>query len=799
MPPRGRRGLENSYAAANGARGGYGARPRKNARGKGNGDDDEDITRIGGRMGELARANARAKAAAVAAPTPTTTAVAAATSVTTMTKEKACDGERVRGVKVVYSPGGRSSLVAVTEDDDAASTPAVAAATARSTTVEHRKDDAASASAAAAQKTPANQKRSAASSFSNGFQRRAAVPPRPIEDLNAHRQGSQLWRAGSLSVDSQRELGVRLCDELKKFNHGVTYEANMTQLLKSVFSASDNISPPSVLEFSTWLLRQPIFSVDLVGATDIHSFLQKAACDPSVCWWTNDSFTAPLDGNMLSWLSTDWNLLTIASKVLRSSDEDVLTACAQALQRGGPTALSRSSFLGRLVHARQIYLWLLYPTWESEAKGRIVYPYVGETISPLGRAHQHGEALFKPTAAPSKRQRGHEIAVAQMNNDDNNLFGDDMYQTWRALRDHACECGMWVHLSIGQLTRETYEIVGSSYAKWIKNRFNRDPEVLEVSRVLGAVGFFREMCDTVLLNSLHHHEHNPRGLNHSQPGLRSTSWQSNATSPVDKLQVLDRLMASYVSAREELRDRVKTDVENGVDERVAQRRAVVYWMRSHTVFDAPDGHTVHGDALVEDYNKMVSHSKIGKQVTKQEAVMNVQILKRDGSPAKEYEFRGVWTECNPIKAAVRYRKIRFQNKEEREKLRALATEPQFANFIEELGYKQIFDVQGGSYLLPEFSVRDPLMYEEKGGSYERLSKSCHKLFVINALCEAASGEDALLRITFTYPHDGASEIDTPPSFAERLKELIEQNQINEHDDVETSQGGKGDETNSEQQ
>ena len=67
------------------------------------------------------------------------------------------------------------------------------------------------------------------------------------------------------------------------------------------------------------------------------------------------------------------------------------------------------------------------------------------------------------------------------------------------------------------------------------------------------------------------------------------------------------------------------------------------------------------------------------------------------------------------------------------------------------------------------------MYEDKGGSPDQLSKSGHKLFAVNALHEASSGENPVLSVTFTYlgedePSPGETTVVAvkPTSFATRL-------------------------------
>ena len=107
-----RRGWENSNARSNRARG-YGARPRAFKRGRASDDEDEIQGGVAGRWRELARADARARA---------TEAAMAMTAAEASRRDDDETGERVRGVRVVYSPGGTPRLEAVT-------TPAVPAVT----------------------------------------------------------------------------------------------------------------------------------------------------------------------------------------------------------------------------------------------------------------------------------------------------------------------------------------------------------------------------------------------------------------------------------------------------------------------------------------------------------------------------------------------------------------------------------------------------------------------------------------------------------------------------------------------
>lgn len=65
-------------------------------------------------------------------------------------------------------------------------------------------------------------------------------------------------------------------------------------------------------------------------------------------------------------------------------------------------------------------------------------------------------------------------------------------------------------------------------------------------------------------------------------------------------------------------------------------------------------------------------------------------------------------------------------------------------------------------------------------SQSQLSKSGHKLFAVNALHEASSGENPVLSVTFTYsgedePSPGETTVVAvkPTSFATRLMELLD--------------------------
>jgi len=103
-----RRGWENSNARSNRARG-YGARPRAFKRGRASDDEDEIHGGVAGRWRELALADARARAMEAAM------AMTAAEAVRTPSRrDDDKTGERVSGVRVVYSPGGTPRLEAVT-------------------------------------------------------------------------------------------------------------------------------------------------------------------------------------------------------------------------------------------------------------------------------------------------------------------------------------------------------------------------------------------------------------------------------------------------------------------------------------------------------------------------------------------------------------------------------------------------------------------------------------------------------------------------------------------------------------
>ena len=641
---------------------------------------------------------------------------------------------------------------------------------------------------------------------SSAQQKLRGAPTRPTDVLAAQRDLSDAWCSSSLSGKHQEKaLAQFMCSSSSSEaggGHGVTFRDNVTKLLGHVFGGA-TLVPFKTEEFIDWLFAQPVFSSTLVSAGLDNDLKNVNFGDPSVSWWTEEhGFTAPLTAHEAAWLNAPTNLVNLARDIVgRSTSKTAFEAeCVEDIEMRGagdrrgderdqrderdqPVArcsLDPRTFAGRLLRARNTYLWRI-ATEQLDDPHR----YVGESMAPTSRADDHCSSLFG--AASTNTQRGHELAKTQIMNA-NNLDLADV--SWRLNRNVACAVGIFSHFSFGMITRETYEQVGNAYLAW-NEKLNRKPRILEIARVLGAIGYVREMIDTALINSLHNERSNPKGCNFSQPGLPIRHGKKKERDVLTALgqTVIERCMQTYCE-NQHLEQTVAEFVAKGEEIHMARRKAVARYMREHTpaqeILNGADAFTMHGAPIDNDHSRIMAKTHTGIQNEERNVQLTVEVLEKEEVIAATLVFHGKWSDEAPVKGAA-YRLLRFQNKRERENLGKLANTEPLKTFLIESGYFAAFapPPEDSAYPLghdfrlhwsASVSFFDRVRHRN-GHVKQDTPGGAHIITVNNALGAALAHDPPLVRVSVEF-RERANERDadagetTRDTFLEVLLELI---------------------------
>ena len=289
--------------------------------------------------------------------------------------------------------------------------------------------------------------------------------------------------------------------------HGV----RMGQIMAEVF-ARVGTKRLNREQFVEWLISSaPAFQSAQVGGATRYFVLRK----------NGTKYSSPLTIEQSGFARDRNSLLYAATDALQASDDELNLALREF------TSKSMTKGALRMHQGRAVYQYQLSipvgntDTQEKDkAKEFIEMVYVGESTDVEARINTHMDHIFEPvdeTTGATHAQKGHLMAQAAIAGADSPTEVKFKAKCLIALDEHSAL------------------LLAKSYVDFCRRLSKNVPStsagIMEVCRIIGAVGFVQEAFYTVIYNSLSSESTDERfGMNYSQPGIIRTS----STSPFDQ-------------------------------------------------------------------------------------------------------------------------------------------------------------------------------------------------------------------------------------------------------------------------
>lgn len=263
-------------------------------------------------------------------------------------------------------------------------------------------------------------------------------------------------------------------------------------------------------------------------------------------------YSSPLTELQSGFARRPCSLLHAAAGALQASDDELNLA----LREFTSTSMTRGAF--RMHQARAVYYYqlrIVVGNAETQEKDKanktIQMVYVGESTDVETRINTHIDHILEPVDETTgvTHQMGHRMARAA-------IAGADS--------PSAVELEAWCLIA---LDKDSALLLAKSYVDFCRRQSKNVPStsagIMEVCRIIGAVGFIQEAFYTVLYNSLFSQSTDERrGMNFSQPGIIHTS----STSTFDQLPPLKEHWDLVMQAREQRQERPRTSGSPGAPE-----------------------------------------------------------------------------------------------------------------------------------------------------------------------------------------------------------------------------------------